>query len=110
MKLAMEKAQQESRNHFNKDLKLQLEKAQQEVKKASAVLQAYKEMLGEMEKDGLLKADESYKIEYKKGELFINDKKQPANTTEKYKHYFKGDNIILQKDQGYENGKKVIEV
>jgi len=57
-------------------------------------------MLDEMEKDGLINSKEDYDIEYKEGNLYINDQKQPQEVLNKYKEYFKKDNTRIYKKNG----------
>ena len=77
-----------------------MDKARIEVGKATAEMKGYQEMIYEMEKDGLLNTKEDYSIEYRSGELFINDKKQPQSVTDKYNKYFKKKNIAIKKQDG----------
>jgi hypothetical protein len=53
-----------------------------------------------MEKDGLISQKEGFTIEMKNKSLFVNGKKQPDATFEKYKKYIKGDSfkITISKD------------
>jgi hypothetical protein len=53
-----------------------------------------------MEKEGLLNTKDDYTIEYKDGDLFINDKKQSSDITDKYKKYFKQKKIAIKKVDG----------
>ncbi|MFT3825118.1 MAG: hypothetical protein QM731_14435 [Chitinophagaceae bacterium] len=80
----------------------QMEKAKVEMEKAKKELEAYQEMVYSMEKDNLLDTKKDYTIEYKNGELLINDKKQPAAVVEKYKSYFKKD-MTIRKEDGHLN-------
>lgn len=76
----------------------QLKRAQEDFRKAKGTLLAYQEMLDDMEADGLINQDGDYSIAYKNGELFVNEQKQPAQTRDKYKEYFKGDMKIYRKN------------
>jgi hypothetical protein len=99
VKKQMEQVKKEmalNKDHFKVDmekLKSEMEKAKMDMLRAKEEMGEVKEMVGELEKDGLLNKNENNSIEYKNKELFINGKKQSAETTEKYKKYFKGDNI-----------------
>ncbi|MBS1566831.1 MAG: hypothetical protein JST39_20770, partial [Bacteroidetes bacterium] len=42
---------------------------------------------------------DNYKVEYHDGELYINGKQQPADIRDKYKSYFKKDDVRIQKDK-----------
>lgn len=82
------------------DLKKEMEQANVEIEKAKSALKGYQEMIYEMEKDGLLSTKEDYSIKYNDGELYINDKKQPQNVTDKYKKYFGKKTIAIKKQNG----------
>jgi uncharacterized membrane protein len=73
--------------------------AKDEIKKASANLRETREMTEEMEKDKLLNKKESYIIEYKNQELFINGKKQSKEVSEKYRNFFKGKNFKIEQEK-----------
>lgn len=93
----IERTKKEINETIHKDLKKEFEKAQEGVKHAAAELQNYKDMVDEMYKDGLIKSREQYDIHYKHGDLFINGTKQPAGITDKYKHYFKKENVKISR-------------
>jgi hypothetical protein len=76
------------------DLKLEMKKATEELKKAKVNLAEYKQMISEMRSDGLISKSENYDIQFKKQELYINGKKQPAEVTRKYRKYFKDDDDV----------------
>jgi len=95
----LERAKKEIDENLHKDLRKELEKAKEGVQKATEELRSYKEMINEMQKDGLLKNDGNYNIKYKKGELYIDGVKQPGNITDKYRHYFKQENVQLRKSK-----------
>jgi len=100
MREEMERAKKEIDLNLHKDFRKELEKAKEGVQRASEELRGYKEMITEMQKDGLLKNDDNYNIKYKKGELYIDGVKQPDNVTNKYRHYFKQENVQLKKSKG----------
>jgi len=85
------------------NMKKELEKARTGIDKAKAELKDYQEMIYDMEKAGLLNTKEDYTIEYRSGDLFINDKKQPQEVTDKYKKYFHKKNIAIKKQDGKMN-------
>jgi chromosome segregation ATPase len=98
-KKEMARVKEEMKNqkfNFQKDM----DKAREEVGKAAAEMKGYQEMIYEMEKDGLLNTKEDYSIEYRSGDLFINDKKQPQSVTDKYNKYLKKKNIAIKKQDG----------
>jgi len=106
MKEGMEKARKHSMEHFGEDFERKMENAREKINRAGEALRNYKEMVAEMDKDGLLNIKESYTIEYKDEELIINGTKQPAAVTDKYKHYFKKGNVKIKKDK--EDGNRTI--
>jgi DNA repair exonuclease SbcCD ATPase subunit len=97
IKEEIERARNDIKQNLGKDFRKELEKAREDVNRAAEELQNYKDMLTEMDAAGLLNAHEPYSIEYKKGELIINGKKQPDTITNKYKHYFKKENVQIKK-------------
>lgn len=58
-------------------------------------LKEFKKMTAELEKDGLIQKGENAEIRFKNGELFINGKKQSKEVSDKYKHYFKKDQVRI---------------
>jgi len=73
--------------------------AKKDIEKARKEITAYKNLVDALERDGHLKKDENYKIEYKNNELTVNGKKLSADQTKKYSEYLSGkDNFTLQKD------------
>jgi Asp-tRNA(Asn)/Glu-tRNA(Gln) amidotransferase A subunit family amidase len=90
----------EEMKHQKIDMKKELDHAKVGIDKAKAELKDYQEMIYDMEKDGLLNTKEDYSIEYKDGDLFINDKKQSQAVADKYKKYFKQKKIAIKKVDG----------
>ena len=84
------------------NFKEEMKKAHVEIDKAKAELKGYQEMIYDMEKKGLLNTKEDYTIEWKKGELRINDKVQSAETAAKYKQYFRKDTKLKKKNGRFE--------
>jgi tetratricopeptide (TPR) repeat protein len=95
---------------MGKDFKKEMEKAKEGMNHAKEELRNYKEMLTDMEKDGLLSTKENYKVEYKNGDLFINGKKQPAAVADKYKHYFKKAHVTTKKEKDDGDDDKIIDL
>ncbi len=100
MKENLDRARESMQENLKKDFKKELENARAGIDRAEKELHDYKDMLDEMDKDGLIHAKDAYRIEYKKGDLFINGNKQPDTVTNKYRHYFKKENVklILEKE------------
>ncbi|WP_207514421.1 hypothetical protein [Longitalea luteola] len=82
------------------DFSKEMDKAKMEIDKAKTDMKGYQEMIYDMEAAGLLSTKEDYTIEYKNGDLFINDKKQPQEITDKYKKYFRQKTIAIKKQEG----------
>ena len=101
-KKQMEKAQEQMK-HQQFNFKKDLDKAKVDIDRAKEELKSYQEMIYDMEKDGLLNTKDDYTIEYKDGDLFINDKKQPQEVIDKYKKYFKNDKVTIRKENGHIN-------
>jgi hypothetical protein len=99
VKKEMEKVREELKQQ-KFDMKKELEKARADIDKAKDEVKGYQQMIYDMEKDGLLNSKEDYSIDYKSGDLYINDKKQPADVTDKYKKYFKKNKIAIKKQNG----------
>lgn len=105
MKAELEKVEKIDMTEMKKELEKigpQIEKAmaaaQKDMEKARKEITTYKNLVSALEKDGLLKKDEDYKVEYKNNELTVNGKKLSAAETKKYSQYL-GDkeNFTLQK-------------
>ena len=111
MREEMERARKDIQLNLHKDFRKEFEKAKEGINRAAAELQNYKEMLTEMDKDGLIKMKEAYNVKYKNGVLTINGKIQPDNITNKYKHYFKKENVTLKKvEDGVDEDERTIDL
>jgi chromosome segregation ATPase len=99
IKRELEKARTEIENS-KVDIKEEMSNAKKEIKKAKEELAGYHQMLDEMEKEGLINTNADYSIEYKAGDLYINDQKQTQDVTNRYKNYFKKDNTRIYKKNG----------
>ncbi len=95
-KKEIEKSREEIRKiDFNKISK----EANEEIKKAGENLRRQKEMFNEMQSDGLIKQSKGFEIEYKKGNLYINGKKQPEAIANKYRKYFNDEDYKIEIDK-----------
>ena len=65
-----------------------LQDARKSLERAKQELKNMKEFTGALEKDGLLDKSKPYKIEVRNGELYLNNKKQTKETSDKYRHYY----------------------
>ena len=79
---------QEGLKNIQPEIEKSLREARVSMDNAKKELTAYKTLINALEKDGLLNKD-NYTIEYKKGELFINGKKQPESIKKKYSNFLK---------------------
>jgi len=107
----IEKAQVEIKNINTEEIKKEIENAKLEVEKskdafkhidmdklmkeakegadkAKQSLSRTKAMFTEMENDGLINTKDGFTIEYKDKDLYINNKKQSEQVTDKYRKYF----------------------
>ncbi|MES1222607.1 MAG: hypothetical protein ABUT20_44340 [Bacteroidota bacterium] len=82
------------------DMEEAMSNAREEIKNAKEELVGFREMLNDMEKNGLIDTKGDYNIEYDNGELYINHQKQAQNITDKYKGYFKKDGTRIYKRNG----------
>lgn len=73
-----------------------------EISKAKTELKQTRDMLSEMEKEGLISSKNGFTIEYKNKDLYIDGKKQPKNTSDKYRRYFRGEHFKLKIDKDRE--------
>jgi hypothetical protein len=76
-----------------------LEEAKESITESKAELKEMKAMFNEMEKDGLINSKQGFTVEYDKGELLINNKKQSKQITDKYGKYFKNDHFKIKIDK-----------
>jgi chromosome segregation ATPase len=86
-----------------KKMKPEIEKSMQHAKesidKAKKELEGYKSLIDGLDKDGLIDKNKNYTIEYKNGELTVNEKKQPADVVKKYSSFLKDHkNFTIKKD------------
>ena len=73
---------------MQKEVEKSMEKAKKEIEKAKIEIANYRGFVTALEKDGLVKAGEPYKIELKDNVLYINGVKQSQATTDKYRKYY----------------------
>ncbi|MBI2275022.1 MAG: hypothetical protein HYU70_14585 [Bacteroidetes bacterium] len=73
-------------------------KAKIGMEKAKKQIALLKEFTESLEKDGLIDRKKGYKIEVKKGELYINGTKQPKEVNDKYRKYFEDEDYSIKSD------------
>lgn len=61
-------------------------------------LKVMNQLIDGLHKDGLIDKKKTYKLEVKKGDLYINGQKQPIEVSDKYRKYFQSDNYALMND------------
>ncbi len=109
VKAQMEKAKVQfeiEKKHMNVDsrkIKVDVEKAMKIAKesmvKAKEELRDMREFTNELQKAGLIDKSKDYKIEVKSGELYINDKKQTKEVSDKYRKYYKRENFTIEMNE-----------
>lgn len=72
---------------IHKEINEAMEKAQAGINKAKEKLQQMKEFTDALAVDGLIGKKKGYTIEWKEGNLYINDKEQPKSISDKYRKY-----------------------
>ncbi len=94
-----DKIEEEMKNMGPK-IEASMKEAKESMAKAKEELLAYKGFIDGLDKDGLINKDQSYKIEYKNRELFINGQKQPVSVTGKYQSFLDGKkDFTISKDK-----------
>jgi chromosome segregation ATPase len=96
MKADMKRQQSQLSDEKGK-IRIEMNKAHEQLETAREELKEYKAMTQEMEKDGLIKQDGDYTIDYRDGRLFINGEKQSDKITEKFKKYFNKSEVKVRK-------------
>lgn len=83
------------------DLDKLLKEASNGIIKTGEQLRKQKEMFSEMEKDGLIRQQNGFSIEFENNTLYIDGKKQPDAVMRKYRSYFEGDHykMTIKKDK-----------
>ncbi|MDB5190869.1 MAG: hypothetical protein JWQ96_432 [Segetibacter sp.] len=72
-----------------------MQEARKSMEKAKVELGQLREFTNELQKDGLIDRKKGYRIEIKDGDLYLNDKQQPKEISDKYRKYFKKDNYTI---------------
>ncbi|ULQ52698.1 hypothetical protein [Flavihumibacter fluvii] len=79
-------------------IKESLDEARKELEKTRREYMGYRTMIGEMQKEGLITDPQNYQVEFRDGDLFINEKKQPASVTNRYRKFFHNKPILLKNE------------
>ncbi len=96
-------------SNLQNELQESLENAKKEIKKSEVEIANYRALIGALEKDGFIKAGQSYTVALKDNVLYINGAKQSKETTDKYRKYYNGKtnfSIYDSKRQKEHNGGK----
>ena len=72
---------------MHKEIEDAMSKAKEGIEKAKEKLEQTKDFTDELAADGLIDKKKGYTIEWKNGSLYINDKEQPKNISDKYRKY-----------------------
>jgi hypothetical protein len=94
-------------NKMKLNLNVDLGKMKFDFSEAKKELKKFAEMMKEMKADGLIKKGEPINIQWKKGELFINEQQQPANIRDKYKKYFGDEDFRFKMNEKEEKGEEI---
>lgn len=76
-----------------KNAKQSIERAKEEIKNVQRFTEA-------LEKNGLIDKSKPYKIEVKDGELYIDDKKQSKEVSDKYREYYRKSDFTIDMSKG----------
>lgn len=91
------KEMEKSKAEINKiDMDKIMSEAKEGIGKAKEELKQTKELINELEKDGLVNTKNGFELEYKDKSLYIDGKKQSAEVTDKYRKYFKKDGFKIK--------------
>lgn len=85
------------------EIEKSLQEAKKSIEKARIEITSYKQLVEALDKDGLLKKEQNYKIEYKNSELTVNGKKLSADEAKKYSQYLndKKDFMLQKEDDNF---------
>ncbi|MCW3081451.1 hypothetical protein [Segetibacter sp.] len=72
-----------------------MKSARESMKKIKVEMKGLRDFTNALESDGLIDKLKPYKIEVKGGDLYINDKKQPKEVSEKYRKYYRKDSFTI---------------
>lgn len=73
--------------------------ARQSMLRAKEAITNMKDFTDELQKDGLIDKKKTYKIEVKSGELYIDDKKQSKEVSDKYRRFYKKENFSINMNE-----------
>ncbi len=85
---------------LQQQLQQSMNAAKHGIAEAKKELDNYKALAAALQHDGLLKADQPFKVELKNDELYINDVKQTKQVTEKYRRFYSGKKDFSVFDNG----------
>jgi hypothetical protein len=73
-----------------------IEGTQKGIEQVRAELKKYKTVFTELEKDGLVNAKKGFKLSWKEGTLYIDDKAQTREISNKYSRYFDRETFTIE--------------
>ena len=80
---------------LNKTIRESIGRARLGMGKAREELNHLKTFIDVLHNDGLIDKKKAYKVELRDGDLYINDRIQPKETTEKYKQYYWKEHFMI---------------
>ena len=105
IKLEMEKVRQIDFEKMKKELEAiqpkiehSMKEARESIEKARKELQGYKSFIDDLHRDGLINKNAPYKVEWQKGELTVNSKKQSSEVAAKYEFLKNKKDFTIIKD------------
>jgi DNA repair exonuclease SbcCD ATPase subunit len=94
------KGVEENLKKIGPEIEKSMQNAKESIEKAKKELLEYKNFIDGLDKDGLIDKNKNYTIEYKRGELTINGKKQSAEVVKKYSNFLKDrKDFTIKKDE-----------
>lgn len=85
---------------INADIEIAMKNARKSIEGVKEELRNMKEFTNALEKDGLIDKSEAFRIEVKNVELYINDKKQSKEVSDKYRQYYKKSDFTIDTNDG----------
>jgi chromosome segregation ATPase len=81
------------------EIEKSLQEAKKDIEKARKEITSYKNLVDALDRDGHLKKEQNYKVEYKNNELTVNGKKLTADQVRKYSEHLRDkETFTIQKE------------
>lgn len=97
----VKKMKTDTENAF-KEARQSMEKARQSMETAKENFKKLQGFTAALQNDGLIDKTKPYKVEVREGKLYINEKKQSKEVSEKYKHFYYKNNFTINKSNDNE--------